>query len=311
MNTLSVLNAAAHARNATGKQGLKEVLPLLEQRPSDVGLVLTVVQLYVLEKKHAAAISVLESFFKRLEESVSEQDKDVRYSPGLVGTLVALYKHQSQTRNAKSELAKASAHWQSTSTPPTTLLKAAGLALLETSSDAADLKAAGAIFDQLRASDPKDAFANAGFVASFAVAEPEKVKSQVSSLTPVSSLIENIDINALIKAGIPSTPHPTTTLTSKKRPAPTSSTETKPTEKKIGKSRLPKDYDPAKKPDPERWLPMKDRSYYRAPKSRKAKAKAEKGGTQGGVVDDVQVEVQQAQKSAGGGNKKKKGKGKK
>lgn len=45
VNLLSVYNAAAHAREQVGQKGLKEILPLLENRPKDIGLVLTVVQL--------------------------------------------------------------------------------------------------------------------------------------------------------------------------------------------------------------------------------------------------------------------------
>lgn len=52
------------------------------------------------------------------------------------------------------------------------------------------------------------------------------------------------------------------------------------------KSRLPKDYEQGKAPDPERWLPLRDRSTYR-PKGKKGRAKA--ALTQGGVVDKAQA----------------------
>lgn len=48
------------------------------------------------------------------------------------------------------------------------------------------------------------------------------------------------------------------------------------------KSRLPKNYEQGKAPDPERWLPLRDRSTYR-PKGKKGRAKA--ALTQGGVAD--------------------------
>lgn len=58
----SVINAAAHAQNRTGKEGLRHILPVLERRPNDVGLILTVAQLYVLAGNPASATSLLERF---------------------------------------------------------------------------------------------------------------------------------------------------------------------------------------------------------------------------------------------------------
>lgn len=64
--------------------------------------------------------------------------------------------------------------------------------------------------------------------------------------------------------------------------------------------------------DPERWLPLKDRTSYR-PKGKKGKKKA-LDATQGGVVRDDALEGVEAPGSAkvvtGGGNKGKKKKGK-
>lgn len=44
--------------------------------------------------------------------------------------------------------------------------------------------------------------------------------------------------------------------------------------------KLPKNYDPKVTPDPERWLPMRERSYYRGKKKGKKKEQIGKG-TQG------------------------------
>lgn len=86
------------------------------------------------------------------------------------------------------------------------------------------------------------------------------------------------------------------------------------------KSSLRKDYEQGKAPDPERWLPLRDRSTYR-PKGRKGRAKA--AFTQGGVVDKVQAtsgggKAGEVVKPAvnpglvvGAGGKSNKGKGKK
>ncbi|XP_019389778.1 PREDICTED: signal recognition particle subunit SRP72-like [Crocodylus porosus] len=53
--------------------------------------------------------------------------------------------------------------------------------------------------------------------------------------------------------------------------------------KKKKKGKLPKNYDPKVTPDPERWLPMRERSYYRGRKKGKKKDQIGKG-TQGATT---------------------------
>lgn len=85
----------------------------------------------------------------------------------------------------------------------------------------------------------------------------------------------------------------------------------RPPKQRKKKPRLPKDL--TKKIDPERWLPMRDRSYYK-PKGKKGK-RAVAVATQGGPVaaDDTQLDIQKAEQKkpapGGGANKKKKKKG--
>jgi signal recognition particle subunit SRP72 len=79
---------------------------------------------------------------------------------------------------------------------------------------------------------------------------------------------------------------------------------------------MPKDFEEGKKMDPERWLPLRDRSSYR-PKGKKGKKKAA-DLTQGGVVkEEESLELAggagsvRVEKAAGGGKAKNKKKGKK
>ncbi|KAF2144145.1 uncharacterized protein K452DRAFT_246351 [Aplosporella prunicola CBS 121167] len=309
-NSLSVLNAAAHTKGQVGKVGLREILPLVNKRPDDVGLILTAVQLYLLENNHSAAITLLESFLMRLENSATPSDHDVRFAPGLVGTLTALYAKEGRRSSIRAEFAKAAEHWRrkTDATPPAGLLKAAGAALLE-SSKPVDLELAGEIFSDLLQRDEGDRAAAAGLVAAYATTHPEKVTpAQTDALTPLARLIGDVDAAELEAAGVAVAPH-VQQQTGAKRAAPKEQ-PAKP--KKVRQSRLPKDMDPSKKIDPERWLPMKDRSYYK-PKGRKGKAR-QAGLTQGGVVEDEGAKKQAAGQvvgASGGGGKNKKKKGKK
>jgi signal recognition particle subunit SRP72 len=56
--------------------------------------------------------------------------------------------------------------------------------------------------------------------------------------------------------------------------------------KRKRKIRLPKKYDPSSKPDPERWLPLRERSYYRGKRGKRGKQAAVGKGTQGAVGSD-------------------------
>ena len=304
-NTVSVLNAAAHARSDTGKAGLKVMLPLLDQRPTDVGLVLTIVHLYLLTNNHGSAIALMEKFLSRLEQSKASSDADVRYAPGLVGTLVSLYTLQGRKSHIRTELANAAAYWRSKRKSDSSeailhpsLLKAAGTALLE-STDLEDTKSAASIFQELHAADPNDRYSAAGLVAALAVTDSSQIStSLLEALTPATRLFSGINAASLEDEGVA---RPSRTLvaqpTVRKRAAEGETAQKK--RKKIRKSRMPKDFEEGKDMDPERWLPLRDRSYWK-PKGKKGKKKAE-GLTQGGFVEDKGSQQVQSQGSAGGG----------
>lgn len=310
-NNLSVLNAAAHAQSQLAKLGLKQILPLLEKRPKDIGLVMTIIQLYVLTNNHGSAVNVLESLIKHLSESTAPADQDVLFAPGLVALQVSLYTSQGRKSQIKTILAKAASYWRHKSKPPTILMQAAGVSLLD-SSDPEHQATARDIFDTLHTQDPTSKFATAGYVAAHALSSPEKVAAEAETLTPIPRLISGIDTVALEASGVPSLP--STFTTTRKRPL---NEKPKPAKKRVRKSKLPKDYDPSKTPDPERWLPLRDRSTYR-PKGRKGRQKAAEK-TQGGVSEKAPESkaaggegvIKAAEKPGGGQAKGKKKKGKK
>jgi signal recognition particle subunit SRP72 len=281
-------------------------------------LILVIVQLYILTNNPGPAITLLETFFKRLEESTTPADQDVRFAPGLVALLISLYRLSGRKTPIKVELGKAASHWRKKTKPSVSLLRAAGASLLE-SSMPEDLSAAGEIFSSLRSQDPNDRNAIAGYVASYATSDFPKVASELEKLTPVSRLISGIDAAALEEEGIPTLPTPSVSI-SKKRSLETDKEKEKAApakKKKISKSKMPKDFEEGKKMDPERWLPLRDRSTYR-PKGKKGKKKAMEM-TQGGVVKEEEslelaggagtVKVEKAGRSGRAGKtKEKKGK---
>ncbi|KAI1750060.1 hypothetical protein F4782DRAFT_258953 [Xylaria castorea] len=309
---LGVINAAARSQMEKGKAAIRKILPVLEKRPNDVGLLLTIIQLYVQMRNPGPALTILETFLKRLETTTTADYTDVRFSPGLVAAAVALYRLQGRQNSIRVELARASAHWRSKpECSSTSLLREAGVELLR-SSNPEDVAAAGATFEKLVAQPGQDIIAAAGLVASFATRDYAKVEPYLQKLTPVERLTAGADIQALLGAGVCSVAAPTP---ANKKRAATTEPEKERSAKRRRKKRLPKDYEEGKQPDPERWLPLRDRSTYR-PKGKKGKRRAQEA-TQGGVVKEEEIlelvggaGAVKVEKATGnpGGKKKKKGK---
>ncbi len=232
----------------------------------------------MLKDDHGSAITLLESFLQGLESSEDGLADAYRYAPGLVGLMVSLRAREGSRLLIRRELAKAARHYRRLPNPPPSLLRAAGAALLE-SSNADDIAATEDIYQKLRQQDPKDRHAIAGYVASRAQSS-RVVEPDVSKLTPVARLINGVDVDILENGGVPVRQISTLASTGSKRKGDGSD---KPVKKRVRKSRLPKDYDPQKPPDPERWLPLRDRSTYR-PKGKKGRQKAA-ALTQGGMTE--------------------------
>lgn len=321
---LGVLNAAAVCQLQTGKEALHRVLPLLASHPDDLGLLLTIIQLYIQLRSPGPALNLLEAFFKRLEAGTTSDHADVRFAPGLIALAVALYRQQGQHSAIRKELAKAAAHWQSKGSSYSaaaggnSLIREAGIELLR-SAHPSDLAAAGEAFSHLVSTQPGDRTATAGLVASFATSNLSRVQPHLDSLPAVEKVISGVDVDALIDAGVAVLPTATQPASKKRSLDETGAVKTQQPSKKPRKRKLPQSYDPNKKPDPERWLPLRDRSSYR-PKGKKGKKRAAEA-TQGGPVREEEtlelaggagsVKVEKAPVGGGGGGAKKKKKGKK
>ncbi|UNI24461.1 Signal recognition particle subunit SRP72 [Purpureocillium takamizusanense] len=312
VNYNAVIRAATETQGLADKDALRELASLSKKYPSNVGLVLIAVQLLLKRKSRGAALSVLESFFARLDKSDQEQDLEVRFSPGLVALAVSLMRTQGRATSAKSELIKAATYWRDRPVgASSSLLREAGVELSR-SSDAGDLSLAASAFQRLHAENKDDPVVTAGLVASLAASDVAKVEHHAAQLPPVQALVEGINVEGLIRAGVAGTAG--SAAPTKKRPAPEETSDEK-AAKKRRRRRLPKNYVAGRAPDPERWLPLRDRSTYR-PKGKKGKKKAGES-TQGGIVKEEEtldlvggggVKVEKA--SASNPSKKKK-KGKK
>ncbi|KAH6603340.1 signal recognition particle subunit srp72 [Trichoderma cornu-damae] len=309
-NAASVINAAAHAQGLDSKEGLRKLQALAAKRPNDAGLVLTIVQLQLQQKQAGVALTTLTSFLNLLEGSEDASDTDVRFSPGLVALAVSLFRSQQREASAKAEIVKAAQYWQkrpSHSVP--SLLLEAGVELMR-SSNSDDLLLAGSSFDKLFREQHGSDVASAGLVAAFAASDAPRVRQYADQLPPVHDLIGGIDADGLFAAGVAVAQ---SSAISKKRPAPEAANADRATKRRRRKP--PKNFVEGKTPDPERWLPLRDRSSYR-PKGKKGKKRAGEA-TQGGIVKEEEtlglvggggVKVEKAAAPSSNSKKKKKGK---
>lgn len=199
--------------------------------------------------------------------------------------------------------------------PPIALLQTAAAKWLEdptpintdSSKVSSLLPAAKDMFEYLHENDPSDLATIAGLVAATAATNPSKLdQALLKKLTPAADLVKDIDAAALEDAGV-ARPAEALVGAGAKRAADSGPTKPK-KKKKLAPSRKPKDFVEGKAMDPERWLPVRDRSNFR-PKGKKGKGKALAGGTQGGIEDEKPQKV--AQPSAGVQTAKKNTKNKK
>jgi signal recognition particle subunit SRP72 len=321
LNTLSVVNSVAvSGPEATEKHVLRTTLELLKKRPYDLGLTLLASQIHIRASNYQAAASVLESLLSHLPDT-----DPTRHAPGLVALAVALYTHLGRPAAAKATLASAASHWR-TAAPDTgshdALLRAAAAALLlqRSSSSASgaeeeqeagrDARAARAIFAGLHARRPDDAACAAGLAAALAACGPAAALAErpelVAALRPARELVDGVDVDALEAQGVA---RPAVAAEAAKADAADGGPARKRRKRSLPPSRRPKDFVEGREPaDKERWLPLRERSYWR-PKGKKGRARAA-GLTQGGVVEEKEKsgtvsEVKKAAPSAKG--KKKKG----
>ncbi|ROT34815.1 SRP72 RNA-binding domain-containing protein [Sodiomyces alkalinus F11] len=308
---LSTVNAAARSLQGSGVMSLRDILAVAITRPSDIGAALTAIQLYAASNRPEAALHTLEVLFTELEE---RNALEMRFSPGLVALAVTLHRLQGRVKCMRADLAKASLYWNKQGNVPRGLLRTAGAELLK-SPDAADLATAQADFQKVHSHTAEDPIATTGLIASFATNNQAKAEGLIGDLPPAADLAHNVDVQGLVNAGLVLAQTSPVAASGKRSTEVGGNHKTRQT-RRLRNSH--KSHEEGKVLDPERWLPLRDRSSSRL-KGKKAKRKANEN-TQGGIVREEEtlelaggagsVKVEKAQASSGSFNSKKK-KGKK
>ncbi|XP_025107993.1 signal recognition particle subunit SRP72-like [Pomacea canaliculata] len=279
-----LISAAQHVRDKNMDKAMAMLQAYRNSHPDkQFTLQLMMAQIYLSQGSVYAACDALKAL------------GDLQHKPGVVSALVTLYMGQ-EDRAAASDVLVNAVNWYKKNQP-----KSPDLAILTQANSAFQLKHGNAdlaaqMLEDLRKQNPKDPMVLAQLISAYSQFNPNKAKEISRDLPPVSEIVREVDVDALESAfstlgpkymkkmqkGEPS-PGPSGDMLLKKK-------------KKKKKGKLPKNCEAGGDIDPERWLPRRERSYYRG--KRKDKRREIGKGTQGSGT--VASELDASKVSPGG-----------
>lgn len=258
---------------------LKALKKVFSQKKDNVALAFTIAQLHANLSEYSLAASAVVDYIKEVEKKFPEQ----AYAPGVVSALSSLTSLSGKrTEQFVEVLENAVTYWSKNSstgneTATRYLFADAAIALSGTGKES-QVKAK---LNELYKETPEDVVVVSGLLGLGDAQVTEKYAAEEKNLLPVSDIVGQIDVDALSIAGLEP-------LLKKKRAfqAEAGTTKEKPVKSRTNKkAKLSKNYDPELQPDPERWIPLRDRSTYKPPKAKGNKKKV-LASTQGGAVDE-------------------------
>ncbi|XP_033369758.1 signal recognition particle subunit SRP72 isoform X1 [Parus major] len=208
--------------------------------------------------------------------------EELQHKPGMVSALVTMYSHEEDIDSAIEVFTQA-IQWYQQYQPKSPV----HLSLIR---EAANFKLkhgrkkeAISDLEELWKQNPKDVHTLAQLISAYSLVDPEKAKVLSKHLPSSDTMSLKVDVDALENShGATYVRKKAGKLTGDNQQKEQGQGEVK-KKKKKKKGKLPKNYDPKVTPDPERWLPMRERSYYRGRKKGKKKEQVGKG-TQGSTT---------------------------
>ncbi|XP_014675381.1 PREDICTED: signal recognition particle subunit SRP72-like [Priapulus caudatus] len=225
---------------------------------------------------------------------------EISHKPGVVSALVALYSSLENTE-AASEVLMNAVKWYKEHDPTSPDLgviirESAQFHLRHGKSDIA-VK----MLEQVRRDNPSDLKILAQLITAYCQVDPAKADELSREMPSVQTLAADIDVDALESANtaIGGATKYMKKLAAKQEMTPGSPSQQeellKKRRKKKRRGKLPKNYDTTSDPDPERWLPKRERSNYKG--RRKDKRKDIGKGPQGAVGGSQELDASKASPS--------------
>ncbi|NWR61050.1 SRP72 protein, partial [Bucorvus abyssinicus] len=265
------------------------------------------------EKQHAKAVGLLQDFadqhpanaaeikltmaqLKIAQGSVTKacmilrSIEELQHKPGMVSALVTMYSHEEDIDSAIEVFTQAIQWYQQFQASQTRGDNPKSPVHLSLIREAANFKLkhgrkkeAISDLEELWKQNPKDVHTLAQLISAYSLVDPEKAKVLSKHLPSSDAMSLKVDVDALENShGATYVRKKAGKLTGDNQQKEQGQGDVK-KKKKKKKGKLPKNYDPKVTPDPERWLPMRERSYYRGRKKGKKKDQVGKG-TQGATT---------------------------
>ncbi|NXL58777.1 SRP72 protein, partial [Chordeiles acutipennis] len=269
------------------------------------------------EKQHAKAVGLLQDFadqhpanaaeikltmaqLKIAQGSVTKacmilrSIEELQHKPGMVSALVTMYSHEEDIDSAIEVFTQAIQWYQQFQASQPRGANEQGLPKspvhLSLIREAANFKLkhgrkkeAISDLEELWKQNPKDVHTLAQLISAYSLVDPEKAKVLSKHLPSSDTMSLKVDVDALENShGATYVRKKAGKLAGDNQQKEQGQGDVK-KKKKKKKGKLPKNYDPKVTPDPERWLPMRERSYYRGRKKGKKKDQVGKG-TQGSTT---------------------------
>ncbi|NP_001085964.1 signal recognition particle 72kDa S homeolog [Xenopus laevis] len=275
---------------------------LQSQDPEDLlPVLIQAAQLYK-EKQHTKAVELLQEFAEQHPDNAAQikltmaqlklaqgnvtkacmilkSIKELQHTPGMVSALVTMHSHDEDIDSAIEVFSNAISWYQENQ--PTSPLH---LSLVR---EAANFKLkhgrkkdAISDLEQLWRQNPKDIHTLAQLISAYSLVDAEKAKILSKHLPSSDTMKLKVDVDALENSTGATFIRKKAAKVAGEQAKEQGPTDIKKKKTKKKKGKLPKHYDPKVTPDAERWLPMRERSYYRGKKKGKKKDQIGKG-TQG------------------------------
>ncbi|KAI2657145.1 Signal recognition particle subunit SRP72 [Labeo rohita] len=234
---------------------------------SAFGIKLTMAQLYLTQGHVTKACDILKSI------------EEFKYKPGMISGLVTMYTHEEDIDSAIDVFTQAIQYYQSEqpgSAIHLSLVREAANYKLKYGRK----KEATSDLEQLWKQNTNDVHTLAQLISAYSLVDQDKAKALSKHLPSPDTMSFKVDVDELENShGATYIRKKAAKVVGESQPKEQGPEDVK-KKKKKKKGKLPKNYDPKSTPDPERWLPMRERSYYRGKKKGKKKEQVGRG-TQG------------------------------
>ncbi|KAK7102253.1 signal recognition particle subunit SRP72-like [Littorina saxatilis] len=316
---IAVNQCLLHMHSNQGEQCLKQAGELLKEDPELLTCILISAAQHVKDKNLDKAVALIQEYAERhQDQQISlqlmkvqiylSQGKvyaacdalkalgDLQYRPGMVSALVTLYMSQEDT-TAASDVLIGAVNWYKKNKP-----KSPELTVLTQNNSAFQMKhgnpqVAAQMLEDQRKRNPKDPVILAQLISAYSHFDTAKAKEISKDLPPVSEIAKGVDVASLETTFSTLGPkYMKKTQKGETSPSSAGDAPLKKKKKKKKKGKLPKSNIEVGDLDAERWLPRRERSYFRG--KRKDKRKDIGKGTQGAGI--VAADLDASKPSPGG-----------